>query len=62
MLPKSRTKEQVGVIQYFLAIFVNEHYAADQVDFYERNSNKSANLAAQCMPGKVFTFKKSQRP
>ena len=28
-----------------LAIFENEHYAADQVYFYEFNSKKLANLA-----------------
>ena len=37
---------QGGVVQHFILIFKNWHYAANQVYFQESNSRKSANLGA----------------
>ena len=49
---------QGGVIQNFLAIFENEHYAAYQVYFYKSNSRKSTIFATHARQS--FHFQKSQ--
>ena len=49
------------------AIFENEHYAANQVYFYESNPIQKIgeigpHVLDVCISGKVFTLKKSQGP